>query len=162
MRQLRWIAIYSRQFLAPPNTRLPKSQYASTAATRHLFWRQSFVVTEFMSANVNNYCLDCRMQNQLHCMKSLTECHKYYAHAHALCCALKHDSLLRYNITYLTCGRSHFYVMTFTFDLMTFSVCSASAVMWFASEFTGVILHAGLISDPLGNLQPSPTPNGEI
>jgi len=86
-------------------------------------WRQSFVVTEFMSAGINNNCLDCRRRNQLPCLKSLTKCHKHYARAHALWCAVKRDSLIRYDITYLTCGGSRFHVMTF-------NVCSASAVTW--------------------------------
>jgi len=37
---------------------------------------------------------------------------------------------VRHNITYLTCDASRFYVMTLTFDLMTFNVCSASPVTW--------------------------------
>jgi len=87
-------------------------------------------VTEFMSAGINNYCLDCRWQNQLQYLKSLTKCHKHYAQAHALWCAVKHDSLIHQNITYLTCGVSHFRVMTLTFNLMTFNICSASTVTW--------------------------------
>jgi len=31
---------------------------------------------------------------------------------------------------YLTCGASRFHVMTLTFDLVSFNVCSASAVTW--------------------------------
>jgi len=123
-------------------------------------WRQSFVVTEFMSAGINNYCLSCRRRNQLHCLKSLTNCHKHYARAHALWCAVKRASLQRNNITHLT----RFHVMTLTFDLMTFNVCSALAGKWpnhvlsfrktekSAAEFTGIILHAGLSSDPLSEL----------
>jgi len=54
--------------------------------------------------------------------------------------------------------------MTLTFDLMTFNVCSASAdtlpnhvpnfrkAEKFSAEFTEIILHAGLSSDPLGEL----------
>jgi len=117
-----------------------------------------------MPAGINNYCLDYRRRNQLHCLKSLSMCHKHYACAHALWCAVKRDSLRRRDITYLTCCGSHFHVMTLTFHLMTFNVCSASAFTWpnhvsnvrktekSAAEFTGSILHAGLRSDPLGEL----------
>jgi len=171
--QLRWIATYSRQLGAPPNTQHPKSQYAITAETRHL-WRQSFVVTEFMSAGSNNYCLDCRHRNQLRCLKSLTKCHKHYIRAHVLWCEVKRDSLLRNNITYLTCDGSCFHVTTLTFDLMTFNICSASAVTWqnhvpnfrktkkSTAEFTGIILHVGLARTYLGSLQPSPRRSGQI
>jgi len=41
---------------------------------------------------------------------------------------MRHDSLLRHDITYLTCDGYGFYIMTLIFDLMTFNVCSASAV----------------------------------
>jgi len=116
-----------------------------------------------MSTGNNNYCLDCRRRNQLHCLKSLTKCQKYYARAHALWCMVKRDSLLR-NITYLTCGGSLFHDMTLTFDLMTVNVCSVLAVTWpnhlpnlrkiekSAAKFTRIILHAWLSSDPLGEL----------
>jgi len=43
-------------------------------------------------------------------------------------CAVKRDDLIRHNITYLTCDGSRFYLMTLTFDLMTFNVCGALAV----------------------------------
>jgi len=36
--------------------------------------------------------------------------------------------LLRNDIIHLTYGGSRFHVMTLTFDIMTFNVCSASAV----------------------------------
>jgi len=126
-----------------------------------------------MSAGINDHCLDCRRRNQLHCLKSLTKWHKHYTRAHALWCAGKCDSLLRTNITHLTCGESHFHVMTLTFDLMTFNVCSASAVTWpnhvpnfrktekSTALFTGIILHAGFSSDPLRELigySPLPDP----
>jgi len=117
-----------------------------------------------MSAGINNCCLDCRRRNQLHCLNSLTKCHKQYARAYALWFAVNCDLLMRHNITYLTCGGSRFHVMTLIFDLTTFHVCSASAVTWpnhvpnfrktekSAAEFTGSILYAGLSSDILGKL----------
>jgi len=126
-------------------------------------WRQSFIVTEFMSSGINNYCLDCRRRNQLHCLKALTKCHK---HRMFSCAIMRSESLLtgRNNITYSTCSGSCFHVMTLTFDLMIFNICSALAVTWLnhipnfrkteksAAEFIGIILPAGLSSDPLGEL----------
>jgi len=41
---------------------------------------------------------------------------------------MKYDSLIHHNITYLTRYGSRFYVMTSTFNLMTFNVCSDLAV----------------------------------
>jgi len=117
-----------------------------------------------MPAGINNYCLDCRRWNQLHCLKSLTKCHKHYARAHALWCTVTHCYAIILPITYLTCGGSHFHVMTLTFDLMTFNVCCASTITLpnhvpnfrktkkSAAEFTRIILHTWLISDPLGEL----------
>jgi len=144
------------------NRSTPAHQQHSTSN-----WWQSFVVAEYMSSGINNYCLNCRRLNQLHCPKLFTKCHKHYARF-----AMKRDSLLRNMITYLTCGVSRFHVLTLTFDLMTFSICSASAVMWpnhspvftktekSAVEFTKIILHVRLSSDLLRKL--TARHNGQI
>jgi len=123
-----------------------------------------------MSASINKYCLDSRRRDWLHCLTRLTSCQQHsrvsstHARAHALWCAVMLDSLTHHNITYLTRDGSRLYVMTLTFDLITFNVGSESAVKWpkhvtnfgktekSAAEFTGSILHAGLSSDPLGEL----------
>jgi len=116
------IKMYCCQLWAPQNTH-SKSQYTSTAAEWHLWW-QSFLVTEFISTGINNYCLNCRRWIQLHCLKLLTRCQTLGTCS----CAVKHDSLIQHNIMDLTCDGSYFYVMTFTFDLITFNICSASTV----------------------------------
>jgi len=94
--------------------------------------------------------------------------------AHALWCAVKHDSQLHHNIICLTRDGSRFYVMTLTFDIMTFNVCTASAVTWpnhvpnfrkiekSLAEFTVSILQAGLSTDQLAGrraLFKTPWPN---
>jgi len=100
MRQLKCIATYCRLLGAPQNIRHPKSQYATT---RHVNSRQSFVLTEFVSASINNYCLDSR---RLHCLTRLTSCHQHshvsstHARAHALSCAVKRDLVTRHSINY--------------------------------------------------------------
>jgi len=72
-------------------------------------WRQVFVVWlyeyEFMSACINNYCLDCRHETNWtawSCSQSVVNI------TQVLMCydarVVKHDSLIHHNITYLTCG----------------------------------------------------------
>jgi len=133
MRQLRCIATYSRRLGTPQNIRYPNR---STRQHDTSYLRQSFVLTEFTSANINNHCLDCRRRDWLHCLARLTYCHQHsrvsstHARAHAPWCAVERDSLTHHNITYLARDGSRFCVMTLTFDLITCNVCSASAVTW--------------------------------
>jgi len=57
--------------------------------------RQLFVLTEFMLANINNYCLGSRWRDWLHCLTRLTHCHQHshvsstHACAHTLWCTVK-------------------------------------------------------------------------
>jgi len=133
MRQLRCIATYSRRLGAPQNMWHPKSQYA---ATRHVLFTTTVRMTEFMSAKINNDCLDSRRQDWLHCLTRLTNCRQHnhvsstHARAHALWCAMKRDWLTHHTVTYLTCDGFRFCVMTLTFDLITFNFGSESAVTW--------------------------------
>jgi len=123
-------------------------------------WWQLFAVTEFISTSINNYCLDCRQQNQLHSLKSHTKCHKHYAGAHGLWRPVKRDSLICHNITYLTCDTSCFHLMSLAFDLTTFNACRALAVMWQNQKICGGIhWKRSLAWTHMGSLQPSPRPN---
>jgi len=61
-------------------------------------WRQSFVLTEFTSASINNYCLDSRRRDWLHCLTRLTKCHQH-----------SHVSSIHSHITYLTRDGSQFF-----------------------------------------------------
>jgi len=163
--KLRCIESYSRRLGAPQNICHPKLQYADTS-----YWWQKFILTEFTSSSINNHCLDSKRQDWLHCLTWLTNCqHSHvsstHAHANALRCALKPDSLTCHNITYFTRDRSHFCVMTLTFYLMTFNVGSKSAVTWpnhvpildkknekSAAKFTRSILNVWLSLEPLGEV----------
>jgi len=125
MRQLRYIATYSCCSGRPKNSAILNrcTQQHDTCNSR-----QSFVLTDFMSASNKNYCLDSRRRNRLHCLKSLTNCHQHsyvsstHVCGHALWCAVKRD-LVAHHITYLlTSDGSRFCVMTLTSDLMTFNV----------------------------------------
>jgi len=65
MRQLRCIATYSRQLVAPKTSDVMNH---STHQQDMANSRQSLVLTEFMSASISNYCLDSRQQDRLHCL----------------------------------------------------------------------------------------------
>jgi len=79
-----------------------------------------------MAASINDYCIDSRWRDWLHCLTRLTKYHQHShvssARAHVLWCAEKHELQIHHNITYLAGGGSRFHVMTLTFDLMTFIV----------------------------------------
>jgi len=125
MRQLRCIATYSRRLGAPKTSAiLNRSTLQHDTIT--------VVLTEFTSASINHNWLNSRQQDWLHCLTRLTDRHQHshvlstHARAHALWCAVKRDSHTIILLTYLT----RFCVMTLTFDLITFNVCSASAFTW--------------------------------
>jgi len=130
MRQLRCIATFNRRVGASYNIRHPKSQYAAT--------RQSYTTTvriDWIHVSKHQQPLPRFQTPILTPLTRLTNCHQHshvsstHARAHALWCAVKRDSHTNNN-TYLARDGSRFRVMTLTFDLMTFNVCSASAVTW--------------------------------
>jgi len=134
MRQLRYIATYSRRFGTPQNIRHPKSQYA---ATRHVLFTTT-VRIDWIHVSKHQQPLP-RFQTTrdwLHCLPRLTNCHQHshvsstHARADALWCAVKRDSLTHHNIIYLARDGCRFCVTTLTFVHMTFNVCNASAVTW--------------------------------
>jgi len=133
MLQIWCIAIYSRWLGAPENIRHPKLQYA---ATQHVLFTTTVRIDWIHVSKHRQPLLRIRRKVWLHCLTRLRNCHQHshvsstHARAHALWCALQHDSLTYHNITYLARDESHFCVMTLTFDVMTFNFCSASAVTW--------------------------------
>jgi len=129
------------------------------------------------NAAIKMYCHLCppaRGTQNIRHRKSQYAATRLHTRAHTLWCAVKRDSLIHHSIICLTRDGFRFYVMTLTFNLMTFNVCSEWAVTW-----PNHVPNIGKPQNPrqnspeaffmrilarthLRSLQPSPRPRGRI